>query len=376
VIGGESVRKETMIALVKEEMIEVLKNLDSKNLFHVSEVLESQINILKAVSKGVFFESAAKKEEKDETFPLKKIEQTKKSETEQSVIKKTKERFQEKILDDGNIIHGIFHRMLRGGTVHTKKELYVPESICRQMDFHNDDLVEATYLKTVKNKPYYTYRLLKKNPNQSIEQREEITGIAIKKHLDLKRLYIELSRPQEDFPTTILLKDNDIDQFNLKEGDIIDYVCHPDDVMLGCVLWKHKVDPFPIIEEQSHKTASKRISPKKARRAFLPIFEGLNILTVGGNPSLTDYLKEEIEKRSGNFIRLRGYEKRPTMVAKIKSADIVVVYTEAISHEAMYLTKDICKKYEIVHTFTKNCGKNQFVKRISSLKKKLPQNNS
>lgn len=44
-----------MIALIKEEMIEVLKNLDSKNLLHVSEVLESQINILKAVSKGAFF---------------------------------------------------------------------------------------------------------------------------------------------------------------------------------------------------------------------------------------------------------------------------------------------------------------------------------
>ncbi|KPG70158.1 hypothetical protein [Enterococcus sp. RIT-PI-f] len=57
-------RKETMIALIKEEMIEVLKNLDSKNLLHVSEVLESQINILKAVSKGAFFESATKKKRK------------------------------------------------------------------------------------------------------------------------------------------------------------------------------------------------------------------------------------------------------------------------------------------------------------------------
>lgn len=363
-----------MIALIKEEMKEVLKNLDSKNLLHVSEVLESQVNILKAVGNGVFNESVTKKEGQNEAIPAKKIEQTKPSKNEQSIIKKI-ERFEEKILHDGDVVHGLFHRTLRGGTVHTKKGLYVPETICRQMDFHDGDLVEATYHKTIKNKDYFNYRLLKKNPKQPIEQREEITGIAIKEHPDLKRLYIELSRVQEDFPTTILLKDNDIDHFHLKEGDIIDYVCHPNDVMLGCVLWKHKVEPIPIMEEQSHKVPSKRISQKKTGRAFLPIFEGLNILTVGGNQSLIDYLKEEVEKRSGKFTGLTGYEQRPTMVAKIKSADIVVVYTEAISHEAMYLTKDTCKKYNIVHTYTKNCGKSQFVKRISSLKKKLSQNN-
>lgn len=35
------------------------------------------------------------------------------------------------ILKGGRRIQGLFTRKLKGGLVHSKKELYVPESICR-----------------------------------------------------------------------------------------------------------------------------------------------------------------------------------------------------------------------------------------------------
>lgn len=57
-------------------------------------------------------------------------------------------------------------------------------------------------------------------------------------------------------------------------------------------------------------------------------------------------------------------------MSRLKKSDCVIVYTESISHEAMNLTKDLCKKEGIPVSFTKNIGSSLFVARANKLLKR------
>ena len=241
------------------------------------------------------------------------------------------------------------------------------------MGFTSGDLIEVTHLSYQKGKPYYEYKLLKKSQKQPTVVREEICGLPVKKHEELNRLFVEITTKGMDFPQPVLLSDHDVATYHLNEGDVINYVHEVDNIMQGCVSWKHKIELIP--QRSEPKAPMKKAKPRKRR--YLPIFQGLHILMIGGtNKSLHKNVKEEVENRAGLFHALTGDEKKSTIVSRIQWADIVVIYTESISHEAMYLAKETCKKHDVIHTFTKNCGGIQFVRRVSLLKGKLTENQS
>lgn len=60
--------------------------------------------------------------------------------------------------------------------------------------------------------------------------------------------------------------------------------------------------------------------------------------------------------RPGNFRYLSGDERETTMKARIKKADLVIVFTESISHLAMWKAKSYIKQFNKTHSFTKKYG--------------------
>lgn len=193
----------------------------------------------------------------------------------------------------------------------------------------------------------------------------------------MKRLYIELDDPKQEFPIPILISDADIAQYHLQEGDIVTYAHEIGNVQKGCVIWRHPIEDA-ITKENNKTSTSKEVKHKAVKkktvkkRRYLPIFEGINILMIGGtNRGLHKTIQPEVESRSGNFRYLSGDEKETTMKARIKKADLVILFTESISHHAMWQAKSYIKQFHKMHSFTKNMGPEAFVRRASILKKKM-----
>lgn len=79
-------RRATMIDLIKEEITECLATLHVDNLPSCTKALESQVNILKALSEGVFLETAQTESETRDSTVSNEQEEKKKGLKQQIVL--------------------------------------------------------------------------------------------------------------------------------------------------------------------------------------------------------------------------------------------------------------------------------------------------
>lgn len=385
-------KKELHIEIIQEEIAEIVTQLSSHNIKEVVEALQGQIDILKAVDAAVFFSgnseiSTTKSddvqgEQSSEMSSVKDDDSNQKdiieNNDEESISPEPGEFTAEEVLNDGNTIRGFFTQALNGGTMHHKKKLFVPESVCRNNELKTGDFLEANQVGwTRNNHPEYDFKVLRKSTKEAPEIRKLHEFLPVKKNSELKRLYVEITVSDSTMGHPILLSEYDINKYHLNEGDLVTYAHNIDDTMNGRVIWKHPISSRIQVlssKKPQHRRDKEKKPPVKKTQ---PIFEDLRIMMIGGRAkAISKAIEPEIKSRSGEFIYLNGDEPHKSLESKIPKADIVVIYTQSISHEAALLAKDICKKNNIVHTYTKNLGATGFVRRVSLLKKKLIENKS
>ncbi len=398
-------RKEQLIELVQKEIAACTESLTQDNLSQMIQTIQSQLEILKAIDQAIFNENVVEPSESTdelveeateavaEEVVEEVVEEILATPSEQTVAVDTAELRPaiirtEKVLDEGKIIEGFFQQKIRGGTVHKREAIYVPEKIIRELDLKTGDFVRAEMqenhfsvnhfnFETNKRRKEYKFALVARTENEAEEVRKIESMVAIKKHTDLNRFYLEFMTEDSEVPVSALITDNDISRFRLAEGDIVDYAHELHNPISGYVIWKHRIDV--AVPRHPQKKSPKNNQPSrdaedKAVRKKQPLFQDLSVLVIGGrNSHLHKAAKEEIEMRKGVFHSLSGDEKRPTIVSRIKKADLVIVFTQSISHDAMYLAKDVCKKYNKVCSYTKDIGATSLVRKLSIMKKKLPE---
>ena len=102
-----------------------------------------------------------------------------------------------------------------------------------------------------------------------------------------------------------------------------------------------------------------------------PSFKRHTIVVIGGRSERANQiLQNEVERRAGEFIYCSGKERKSDLENKIRKASAVIVFTQYVSHEAMYSAKEFSKTYQIPISYTRKLNKDQFVVRIRMLLKK------
>ncbi|HFD1725271.1 TPA: DUF2325 domain-containing protein [Enterococcus faecium] len=351
--------------MVQEEIKAYAESYNVENMEIINDGIKSQLAIMEAIDKATFLQPECKKDEEIPAIEEQEIDEQGK--TEEKTEKK------EYVNEDKTVIQGYFNQNIRGGYIHKKESVFVPEKIIRELEIVHGDFLQATVLKNsyYTKRPEYYFEVIERCGNEENSPRKLEKLVVVKRNEELNRYYVDFKIEDEELPALATINESDALKFRLQEGDVIDYSHDKNKVIDGKVIWKYNIEELTKKKEKNKakpQTKQSKVEPNRVK----PIFEGVSILTVGGtNSNLHKNSKEEIEMRKGDYHSLSGDEQKATIVSRIKKADLVVVYTESISHEAMYLTKETCKKYEKVCGYTKSIGGIGLVRKLSEMKKKL-----
>lgn len=319
---------------LKEDFIQQLENTTIENYQQKKKILE---NLIKGLEVHAYYVSVFKENKNTEKKP----------------------NYVEEHGD--NWWRGRLNRKLRGGTIGFFS-VHIPEREIRNKQLNNGDWVQANKVESNR----YSYTLLEKDPKEN--ERKEAFFITVENQGE-DFLYITLKDERLEVPMKIQLKESDVRRFSIKEGDIIDYAYFRRDLLDGLVVWKYdygeknqdkiiKKNPLPTVTEK-----------KKSRgRKIQKSLERITVLMVGGDhKKLQKNNKEAVEFRGGNFLFLTGDETSTKINATVKKSDVVIVYTQSISHRGMYEVKQSCKEQDKKVSYTKNIGTTGFIQRCKSM---------
>lgn len=359
------VNKEKLISLVKDELQHFIGNLSESNLSETVVGVRSQLDILEAVDRALFLEL-----------------HTNDSRTENDTTHQENEivnEFEESVSEDGLCVRGYYTQFIRGGCILPKDDpnsVFVPEKVIRDLELKTGDFLQAAadiekgaHISNPRRVKYQFEKL--KETDEDIEDVRFVESLSvIQKRSDLPGLYVSITQNDNDLPFEAKIMDVDITKYRLQEGDIIDYAYSPENFNYGKVIWKYEMDNF--VEKIAVEPKKKEIKRKKNMEmddVSTSELDSLRIVTVGGdNLKLHKTAKNEIEKRGGILEYFSGNEPKETIISRLKIADLVAIYTESISHSAMNLVKENCKKYDIKYLCTKNIGGSILVKKIEEMR--------
>lgn len=268
-------------------------------------------------------------------------------------------------------------RLIRNGRLE-KLNCMIAESIIRENNWENGDWIEV-----VEKNGNRFFQLYKKDPIAT--QRKECKMLLVEK-ANIGNLAVSVKDHNLDAMFEVPISKEDIEKYKLEEGDIVDFA-YTNEMLKGKITWKYPIEqkietPSPTVEKKESKIANNH-EEKEIIESDLQeeskkegIFKDLTILMVGSpNNKIKINNQQAIEKRDGTFIYLHGSESKKKIQTEVNKADVIIVYTQAISHHAMWGVKEQTKliNKDKATSYTKTLGSEMFVQRVSSVLKKVKE---
>ncbi|MEK5071742.1 hypothetical protein [Sporosarcina sp. FSL K6-1508] len=245
-------------------------------------------------------------------------------------------------------------RKLKGGILKgDKADIYVPEKFIRMQGFVHGDWVEAigannkdlVFLKRKNsiteqesNRLELEYCLLSSSPdNLLIAEQHIVNG-------NIKRIKIDGETPYQ-----FLISHNDVQDFGLKEGNVVSIAYHKSDFSSHRVVWLHHdfsdadIRPTPKPSGYYKEDAEKQSIWTDEEKTLL---NGKKIVIVGADFRTADF---KTLSKEGNFTldSLSGDESKTRFKAKVRYTDLIISAGEHSSHRGSGLAKDCAKKFNI-----------------------------
>ena len=248
----------------------------------------------------------------------------------------------DKPADDGKII-GTFQKNLAGGIVkHSAFErgiLFVGEAWVRDAEITDGDKVEVLDY-NYKQHRASGIRLARKQAPETPQNIQTFTfgivdSLGDSEHV-LHPLVITKSVNGETLDVPYRLTTEDIERFNVSQGDILDIAWYENNPQACKVIWKHRIeyDTEPTIEQKKRNYSSEPDESPTPQSVFTDNqFEGYTICLVGMD-MYKDKFKKAVEERAGNFIHVDPQISRTRREAEYKKSDIVMLGLQQISHES------------------------------------------
>lgn len=264
-----------------------------------------------------------------------------------------------------------FERKLRGGVIRELEGGYIlPEKMVRDIGLDNLDKVKVTSYKETEmedEKNLYWFEIVEK-VNAPMPNREEYTLCKVEK--DFGEFIVRSSHEGdirvEDIPYDIVIKNEDVLTFNIKEGDIVDIAFYKNNPNYTVkVIYKHDTENA-FSENSKSKTSNSSSHDRRNNKSTKQLVERNNVinkslfkerkvLIVGGATRKSDY-KSTFEKVGAEFEQASGDEHRDKLAAMISKAEVVGIAVGQCSHNASIFTVETCKRLGIPFSSTHQEG--------------------
>lgn len=260
-------------------------------------------------------------------------------------------------------------RKLRGAFV-PDIEGYIPEAVVRMKNIEHGDYVYAKPIASHKaGQKRFEYELAKKSSETAPSGRIEYRACPVEK--DGHMLVVNKSSVTgemirvNDAPYSVLIRDSDIQQFDLQEGDVVDIAFYQNNPSTATIVWKYDVSDH--VTEFCRQTERKKTSRLKSDRQMTDqpeeieqVFAGRTICVVGDKPNEAAY-KCLIEERGGHHIHVEPKWNPSRIEHCVKKSDIVIGLYDVSSHTGLEKTKEYCKRYDIPFEMISGRGKSKVI---------------
>ncbi|MGF7535480.1 DUF2325 domain-containing protein [Bacillus mexicanus] len=265
-----------------------------------------------------------------------------------------------------------FIRNIKAGALPEIKA-YVPESVIRDLGLENNCYV---YAEPIGEEGKYHYELAKKSEDPNCPNRIQLDYCLVEKEagmLTVSNSYTSGAIRYNEAPHTIIIKEYDINEFKLEEGDVIDIAYpagRPDDAR---VIWLHKNMGEEMNGEEKNtnstkisKTKRKNSTSSDEKEEVEQTLADKSILIVGNETQKTKY-KQMIEERGGSFLWADGGEKPERIETLVKKSDVVIFLYSVSGHTTMDKTKAYCKHYDKPFKAIWELGRNVILNEILNI---------
>jgi hypothetical protein len=344
--------------IVKKDMEKEIRNMEFESVSEVKEKLDHHFKILNSVK--VLCEISSVTIDKSDALNDLYQNEKEKEQSQDSTSPVSMEFLEE---SNEQVKSYLFERKLRGGFIPELKT-FVPESAVRSLGIENGDYLFATEKGgyTRNNGKKYRFEIAKKGDSIDAQGRVELKYCLVEKDGEL--LVVKESMLNGGLPIrlnesrqTFLLRDEDIREFNLKAGDVVDVAYNESNPLFNKVLWKHPIDELEFSETPTSSVNKKKKNKEgvKSEKFEDESLDGKRIMVIGCEPRKSMY-KYNIEKRGGEFLWAEGIEAEERLSAMIKKSDAVILLIKFMKHRASKLAVSVCKENDINYGVVDNLG--------------------
>ncbi|MFJ8528361.1 DUF2325 domain-containing protein [Bacillus sp. NPDC094106] len=265
----------------------------------------------------------------------------------------------------------LFERKIRGGYV-PEINGFVPEKVIRDLGLKHHDYVYAIEdgFANGEMKKYH-YSLAKRAERFLDNNRVQVNFCPVEKDGNMlvvrKSLQDGRNIKFNEVPYTILLSEDDVIDFHLKEDMIIDIAYPADRPEIAKVVWSYDTrDNEPEVElvfknKKSTYKKDEKIADENSIIIDEESLKGKRILIVGNEPKKSIY-KESIEERGGEFLWADARSHITILEPLVNKSDMVIYLLKVSKHVAMKQIKALCKERDIPFLTTFSTGKTTIVK--------------
>lgn len=239
----------------------------------------------------------------------------------------------------------LFERKLRGGIL-PEIEAFVPEGIIRKLGLEHGDMVQAEKLYDNGNRTKYLYTLVQSKKAGDAPGRKQMDYCLVEKEagsLVVKGSYLKNEFIRFDgVRYSIVLNEQDLQRFEIKEGDLIDVAYKDENPAESKVLWIHETELPVQVEEKVEKKRKNVDTNKEMSEEWEQTLTGTNVLIIGNESSKANY-QAEIEKRGGTFQWADSNKRMDSYPSLVRKCSFAIFLLGVSGHTCMKQFKQLCK---------------------------------
>ncbi|AEG58859.1 DUF2325 domain-containing protein [Desulforamulus ruminis] len=222
-------------------------------------------------------------------------------------------------------VTGPFNRLAKGGTIIGEdEEVFMPEIWVRKLGVEHGDWLAADPLGTLGDSMLYEFTVLERRSSDAPTKRVAVIGPLIYHTGE----WFVFSREEE---ITITVNPREVRSLGLQEGDLVEVAYLEGDPSRARIAWKfEETNLEEVIRRRGKQSAAKTEATVDVAD---PLLSGRKILVVGGD-LYKESFRQMFERRGAAFSWESGFQGGTgrNIESKVRSADIVVMVTEMMSH--------------------------------------------
>ncbi len=256
-----------------------------------------------------------------------------------------------------------FERKLKGGFL-TDLNIYVPETVVRKLDLQSGDIVEATPKESMGREQHYHFTLINKCSEPIHDKREVFNFCKVDKDGSMwvcNEFQDGKLIKWNEVPFTVRLRDSDVSELDIQQGDIIDIAFYIDKPEVSRIVWKHRTDaeihttPLP---SSAYKERSFDVTEKQKNLSDLA---GRAITLIGNIDHKASY-REAFNSAGATFDIMDGNEDKHRLSSAVRRSELVIIIIPNVGHHGAEMAKKYCKENRVPFKTTDTMGTSSILK--------------